>query len=80
MNPWDEKPPKWSRSRRLHLRASWLVLEPEFGSEFWFVLDQRKPEKALTDALPLKLAKKAAERIQASRFALDEALSAEGLS
>lgn len=64
-NPWDVVGPKWFRSERIHLRGSWLVLEPQFASSLWYVYDARRPLKALTDALPLKDAKKAAERLQA---------------
>ena len=40
-----------------------IELVPEYKSPYWFVVNKYDGERALTDALPLKTAKKAGERI-----------------
>lgn len=58
----------WIRSRRLHLEGTSLAIDPEYGSEYWFVVDVATvPEIVLTGALPLKTAKASAERIAERR-------------
>lgn len=56
---------RWTRSPILCLEGSALELHPEFGSDLWFVVDRSEPGTGLRGPLPLREAKRAAERIQA---------------
>lgn len=65
------------------LRGSGFELHNEYGTGFWFVVDvSGKKDRVLTGALPIKQAKKRAERetenrqVEANRKALESAADA----
>lgn len=64
---------KWSRSRVLILEGTDFELHPTNG--YWYVIDSNNPGTALTDALPLKTAKKSAEYKAAHKQKLAEELN-----
>jgi hypothetical protein len=59
----------WKRSRREHLqtedgRTTNLAIDPQYGSDMWYVVDVQDDRTALADVLPKKAAREYAERLR----------------
>lgn len=58
--------PKVCRWRKVYLHVlgkTGIELHPQYGSDYWYVVDTKgKTDRCLTSELPLRSAKKAAER------------------
>jgi hypothetical protein len=58
---------KWTKMHYYVLGRTGLELHPEHASAYWFVVDGSNFDRALTDAMSLEEAKKAAECIVEER-------------
>ena len=51
---------QWQKQTTYILHGTYLELHPEFGSGWYFVIDVRNPDRAVSGAFPLKEAKRSA--------------------
>lgn len=59
----------WARSRREYLQTedggtTNLAIDPQYGSDMWYVVDVQDDKTALAGALPKKAAREYAEKLR----------------
>jgi len=53
----------WTRQTLWIFEGTYLELHPEYGSDYWFVVDGRKPDRKLAGPCTINHAKVVAERL-----------------